>query len=459
MARFFHLFSVLFGILFLLACRKEDNFYYGQGNPLVFSNDTIKFDTVFTSIVSTTQRVKIINPSKKDIIISNIRLGGGEESPYQVNINGIAVTSLDKFKIKGRDSANVFVRLNISPSQKTAPFLISDSISFTTDGKMQSIHLQAFGQNVRLIRAATISSSITWDRKLPYVVYDSVKVLEGVTLTIEGGSRVYFHKGARLSVAGTLIIDGNSDDSVTLASDRREKLYSEVPGQWDGIYFERSSSKNLIEHTTLKNALIGLNVIEGAGDLAPRLTLANSIVKNMEISGIIGHNTSITAFNNLIINCGKNLIHCSNGGNYNFKQNTFANYYSYGIRSTPSLFFNDYRLNGPGKITNLTLINNIIWGNQTEELIIEEKGQQFTRVIRSNLIKSRDRNFETTNILNLDPEFRDINRNNFNLRNTSNAANKGENLSTDPYFETWLRRDQQSKERLFPSDLGCYEIF
>lgn len=460
MTRFYHLFLALFGILVLLACRKEDNIYYDQERPLTFSSDTIKFDTVFTSITSTTQRVKIFNPSKEEVIISNIRLAGGETSAYQININGIAITSLDQFKIRGRDSANLFVRLNISPTKNTAPFLVSDSISFTTNGRSQNIQLQAFGQNVRLMRATTISTLTTWDKKLPYLIYDSVKVIAGAILTIEGGSRIYFHKGARLAIAGTLQVDGNVNDSVTLASDRKEKLYSEVPGQWDGIYFQKSSSNNIIRHATLKNALIGLSVQDGAGDPSPRLILANSIVKNMEVAGILGYNTSIAGFNNLVINCGKHLLYCSNGGNYNFKQNTFANYYSYGIRTTPSLFFSDYHLSGPARTANVTLINNIIWGNQTEELIIEEKGQQFVRVIRSNLIKSRDKRLiETTNIFNSDPSFKDVNRNNFRLSTNSVAANTGENLSTDPFFEAWLRRDQQTKERLFPSDLGCYEIF
>lgn len=460
MKRFQHLFFWLFAIAVLLACRKEDSSYYDPESPLIFSNDSVKFDTIFTSIVSTTQRVKIFNPSKEDLLISNIKLAGGEKSSYRININGVAATNLDKFKIKGRDSANLFVRLNISPTESTSPFLVSDSITFTTNGQLQNIQLQAFGQNVRILKAITLSNSTTWDKKLPYVVYDSVKVLPGAILTIEGGSRIYFHQRARLSIAGTLKVNGSVNDSVTFASDRKEKLYSEVPGQWDGIYLQKSSSNNVIKHATLKNALIGLSVQEGANDANPRLILANSIVKNMEVAGILGYSTSIVGLNNLVLNCGKHLLYCSNGGNYNFKQNTFANYYSYGIRTTPSLFFSDYLLSGPAHNTNVTLINNIIWGNQTDELILDEKGQQFVRAIRSNLIKARDRRLiETTNIFNTDPSFKDINRNNFHLTTNSSASNKGENLSGDPFFDAWLKRDQKTKERIFPSDLGCYEIF
>jgi hypothetical protein len=40
----------------------------------------------------------------------------------------------------------------------------------------------------------------------------------------------------------------------------------------------------------------------------------------------------------------------------------------------------------------------------------------------------------------------------------SSATNKGEDLSADPYFNTWLSKDLNGKSRLFPSDLGSYEL-
>ena len=77
---------VLFAFLWS-SCQKEpiDN------NPdltLTFSQDTIFFDTVFTSLGSTTQSFTVHNPSKDKIKISSIRLAGGEASFYRLNVDG-----------------------------------------------------------------------------------------------------------------------------------------------------------------------------------------------------------------------------------------------------------------------------------------------------------------------------------------------------------------------------------
>ena len=44
---------------------------------LSFSKDTVVFDTVFTTIGSTTQQFKIYNPSNKSVKIEQIELMGG----------------------------------------------------------------------------------------------------------------------------------------------------------------------------------------------------------------------------------------------------------------------------------------------------------------------------------------------------------------------------------------------
>ncbi len=56
------LFSLcLFG-LFMLSCNKDDEIDNDPGIKLGFSQDTILFDTVFTTIGSATQTFKVYNP-------------------------------------------------------------------------------------------------------------------------------------------------------------------------------------------------------------------------------------------------------------------------------------------------------------------------------------------------------------------------------------------------------------
>jgi len=457
---------LFFLFLFVLAsCKKEVDYYYDPENPLTLSYDTVKFDTVFTSVGSVSTRVKIFNRSKNDVTVSEIELAGGDNSFYQINVNGIAANKVSNFKIRGLDSINLFVRVNIDPNAETTPFIISDSVLFNTNGKQQKLQLEAYGQNARWLKnGATISTNTVWDKTLPYVVYNSLKVAEGVTLTMQKGTRVYFHKGANLEIAGTLKIQGDLNDSVTLASDRTEWIYREVPGQWDGIHLLKSSKDNVIEYATIKNGLIGIQTDSAAANSNPRLLLVNSIIKNMEIVGLLGYKTSITAFNNLILHCGKHLVYCTNGGDYNFKHNTFVNYFKYSARTTPSLFFSDFVSNSTTAPCKVSLVNNIIWGNNSDELYLEKKGSAFDQTVKTNLIRTKDAGFKTANIVNSDPLFLyngkiDYGKYNFSLLSGSPAANAGENLSSDPFFQSWLAKDALGKVRIFPCELGCYEIF
>jgi len=55
----------------------------------MFSSDTVMFDTIFTSIGSATRNFRVINPYDTDLTIDLIKLAGGEDSKFRININGI----------------------------------------------------------------------------------------------------------------------------------------------------------------------------------------------------------------------------------------------------------------------------------------------------------------------------------------------------------------------------------
>ena len=73
---------VIFSILLIISysCEKEE-FNTSINANLAFSTDTILFDTIFTTIGSSTQRFKVRNPYNENIKISSISLAGGESSP------------------------------------------------------------------------------------------------------------------------------------------------------------------------------------------------------------------------------------------------------------------------------------------------------------------------------------------------------------------------------------------
>jgi len=84
----------------------------------------------------------------------------------------------------------------------------------------------------------TIATDTTWMAAgSPYVVVRTVRVLEGVTLSIEPGVRVEFNPPCTLEVAGTLVAKGTSTDSITFTSNASFPQ----PGDWGGIRFDSSS--------------------------------------------------------------------------------------------------------------------------------------------------------------------------------------------------------------------------
>ncbi|MBC8051507.1 MAG: hypothetical protein H7Y13_00420 [Sphingobacteriaceae bacterium] len=449
----------LLSALCLWACEK-DKITTDSSAMLEFSSDSIFFDTVFTSVGSTTRRIKVYNRGKYGVKISQIKLAGGAASNYQININGVAGNFVPDIELAGKDSLNIFVKVTINPNSDQLPFIVNDSIEFTTNGNYQKVVLTAYGQNAVFLKDLVIDANTVWNNSLPYVIYNSVKVNTNQTLTIQKGSRIYFHKNAQLKIAGTLKVNGTLNDSISFSSDRLEKIYQDEPGQWGGLHFLSTSRDNHINYAYIKNAVTGVRVDSLSLNSGPKLLLTNSIIKNMELAGLYLDNTELAGFNNLIANCGRHLIYAANGGRYNLKQNTFVNAGSRFPRTTPSLFFSDFSGSGVSKSMDLTLINNIIWGNLADELLIQKSGTlPFSQIVRKNLIKSRDTALEGLgNILNLNPMFKAAEKDNFSLSPLSPAGNKGEDLTADTYFGLWLSKDLNGKARLFPSDLGSYEI-
>lgn len=454
-------FLLLIAILstFFAACNKDEALTFDPNAKLNFSTDSVLFDTVFTSIGSTVRRFKVFNYNEKAINIEDIKIGGGANSPFVMNVNGRQMAEGKNLKINGNDSINVLVKVNINPTLENQPFIVEDSILLFFNGKKEKIPLVAYGQNANFIKNISISNNTTWDSKLPYIIYNSITVEENATLTISPGVRVLFHNGSIMNIKGTLTANGTKQDSVLFASDRTERIYEEEPGQWNGLHFFENSKNSVINHATIKNAIAGITVDSLSTNTNPKLLLANSTIKNMQVVGFLGYHTELTAFNNLFYNCGQYLIYGIGGGKYNLVQNTFAAYNFNFARRTSAVFLSDFISTSAYAPLQATLTNNIIWGSLEDELTIEKKSNQVSAIdVTYNLIKTKQDSFTgNNNIPNSDPLFINPRQGNFRLESNSPANNKGTNLSTNPYFSQYLSKDILTKERLFPSELGCYE--
>ncbi|MEO6167197.1 MAG: hypothetical protein ABIO46_16150, partial [Chitinophagales bacterium] len=315
-------------ILFIAAiifssCRK-DTFTTDGADKLSFSTDTLTFDTVFTTLGSTTLYFTVHNPNNQKISISNIHVGGGEVSIFRLNIDGQQVNEANNVEIPANDSIYIFVAVTVDPTNENNPFVMYDSVLFETNGNLQSVTLQAWGQNAHFIYGEVIGTQ-TWTPEIPYVIIHSILVDSDKVLTIQPGCRIYMHADSRFYVQGTLKVLGQINDSVIFRGDRLESYYVDDPGNWEGIHLLRSSHDNEINYAVIKEAIVGISVDSLKETTAPKLTMRNSQIRFTLSSGLLAITSDIYAENCLIQGCGEWNVQLEYGGNYQFENCTFAN--------------------------------------------------------------------------------------------------------------------------------------
>ncbi len=475
-------FLFLVTILCINACRKDDILTDSSAKP-EFSTDTVLFDTVFTSLGSTTQQLLVYNRNSRPIRISSIRLAGGSSSTYRLNVDGIPGKVFSNIEIPEKDSLFIFVEVTVNPNSALTPFILQDSILFETNGNLQDVNLVAFGQNARFIVAdriltagssfisyalldTNLNATITWDNTLPYVVWGGYAVVDSSqTLIIQPGTKVYFANNSGLWVYryGTLKVQGTEADRVKFQGVRLESYYQDVPGQWDRIWINEGSLDNEINYAVIKNGFIGIQT-EALIDTAPprKLKLTNTIIQNMSGFGIFTRYFNIEAKNTVISRSGQFAVALTQGGGYEFKHCTIANYWNDGQRSTPSVYMNDYAIDSDETLYEFPLykadfLNTIIWGTNDEELEIDYEFNSNIHQFRNVLLKTESdvtSSHFSNIILNQDPLFKNYSEDDYQLLPASPAKDAGDTQWLDP--EIFL--DMKGVDRQTSPDLGAYEV-
>jgi len=435
MKYFFKLLVPVLLIYFTFSCEK-DEFYTSSNAKLSFSNDTVLFDTVFTTIGSATKQLIVKNPYKSSIRISSIYLAGGESSPYRLNIDGYSGTKLNNVELRSKDSLYIFIEVTIDPTNQNLPMVVKDSIVFSLNNNIQDVNLVSWGQDVHILNSQIIQTE-TWINDKPYLIYNYLFIDTASTLTIEAGVKLHFHNQSRMYVAGTMISNGTFESPVIFTGDRLEATYKDIPGQWDGIWLLPGSKNNVINFTEIRNAIIGIQVDTLASTDNPTLLLSNSKIENMTSTGVYAQGTTIEAYNTLIANCGQFAAALTLGGSYEFNHCTFANYWGYSSRTTPSILINNYYIDiyGNTQIRSLNKAyfgNCIIYGNKESEIFLDKNSAgDFNYTFDYSLIKiesiintSNTENY--INILkNVDPKFNDPYNNDYELDTLSPAKDYG----------------------------------
>lgn len=450
-------------IISFYSCDSDDDSSLSD-RPLLFSADTIAFDTVFTKIGSATQHFKIYNRNSRSLDIQSIELASKGTSGFRINVDGESGTYFSNVEILKQDSLFVFVEITVNPLTSPNP-IIRDSIGFTTNGITQYIQLEAIGLDVYKWDDKEITQDTTITASKPILIKSSLKVKEGVKLTVSDGAIFYFRRNARFDIYGTVDMQGTADKPIILRGDRFDKIsqniyWDNVPGQWDGITFGSDSYNNILKHVVIKNTTKGVLFLESDAT-RKKATLSATTIQNSSGNALLAIDCNIDAVNCLLANSGEATLKLA-GGKYNFNFCTIANYYRWSTRKASALVISNLLGMNLYPLTECKIYNSIIYGYHKEELSIEgASNTSFNYKISTCLIKgspSDKSNFENVK-WNSDPLFVNLSNNgdyfySFELEKDSPAID----TANDLYPAT-----SDIKGRIRPnngkSDIGCYEWY
>ena len=455
---------VLFPLLvlfvgFFSSCNKSNNFTTGH---VSFSIDTLVFDTVFTTIGSTTQQFKIYNKESKSINIEEIELMGGNNSPFRMNVDGEMGTKLSSMVLESGDSLYAFVEVTLNVNNQNLPLVVEDSIRFRTNGKDQYIHLAVWGQDA-YFHYKDLNEGI-WPNDKPHVVFGYAAVDSSKTLTIQKNTKIYLHKNALLyNYKGTLNIEGEKDEEVIIQGDRLESLYNDVSGQYYGIYFHEAKPST-INYAIIKNGTSGVHLYsKDASSSGYTLTLTNTKITNHARYGVfIYSGAKVKAENCLIKGNGNHALLVKEGGDFNFN---FCTLLGYGSSNTnPTVGISNYYSNPSTNVTTIGSINegvfrnSIITGNQLTELVfdtIPNPGIVLNFSFRNCLIKQEEpvlNSFFINTLWNTIPYFTAINDDDYTFLPQSSLNGAADANFWIPFDINGISRDAANP------DIGAYEV-
>jgi hypothetical protein len=485
--------TICFSISFV-SCKK-DQLLTDPSASVSFSQDSILFDTVFTTIGSATRNIRVINKNNQKINISSIYLEKGQASNFMLNVDGVPGKQVNDIEILANDSIYIFVQVNVNPTSALSPLIIQDKIIVSLNGNYQSVELEAWGQDAHYhfpdraiqykngflpystVSTVTTGVTVNWgggalgqpDDNRPHVIYGWLVVDSLQKLVINPGVKVYLHQNAGLWVYryGTLQVNGTKGNEVILQGDRRESDYADLPGQWDRIWINEGHTDNYINYAIIKNGFIGVQASILANPNQPRkLKLTNTIIQNCSKWGLYTQYFEVWAANNVIANCKEYCAALTWGGKYTFLHTTFANYFSQddGRGGQPCVHIDNFDGADKWPLDSVYIANSIIEGSQGAELELDVReynlSQKFkiTNCLIRGSIATNTLITNTNNVFNGNPDFDNPSAYNFKLKPNSAARNIADGNIVNAY-PSFLNFDILGSPRpTFSVSAGAYQF-
>ena len=324
------------------SCDDYDSWTADPQAQLTFGRDTVSFDTIISTVSSSTQRLLVYNHNKSGVRISDVRLKHAGHSLFRVNVDGqfLHGGQASDFEIRRNDSIFVLVEVTLPDTGTDAVAIHTDSLCFTLEsGTVQYVTLVAGGQNALHWRGVrVIDKDSTLQSRRPVVIYDSLYVSPGTTFTVAAGTKLYFHQHASMCVDGTLVVNGTLEEPVVFRGDRTGNLfdylpYDNTPQQWGGVYLNGSGHK--LTYLDLHSSTFGIKAED------TDIELANCVIHNTGGNALWTKNCRVRAYNTQISNAFGNLYQMV-GGETEMIFCTLAQFYNFDANRGWALSMSDY---------------------------------------------------------------------------------------------------------------------
>ena len=366
--------------LLIVACADDDSFSASKSNRLTFGVDTLRMDTVFANVGSSTYSFWVYNRSADGIRLQSVRLRNGNQTGFRVNVDGTYLDNsqgavASNLELRQGDSLRVFVEATLPETGQLDPQRVEEQLVFGLEsGVEQQVCLRAFAWDAVRVDGLSVERDTTIESARPVVVYgDGVRVAEGAVLTIRN-TTLYFHDQAGLRVDGSL-----RTENVVLRGDRLDYMfpylpYDRISGQWDGVSFSATSTQNELTDTEIRNANHGIVLSDTAAldTLQRRLTMTRCTVHNTKGPAVVAYHSNLALSHCQLTNALGDCL-AVYGGVCDIDHCTLAQFYPFSADRGAALRFADFFGDRYYPYLRLTCRNTIMTGYEADEVMLLKK--------------------------------------------------------------------------------------
>lgn len=329
---------LLYILLFALsamfyACSDYDSYSTDPSFQLVFSDDTVRFDTLISTISSPTKTLYVFNHNSNGMRVSNICLQKGSESLFRVNVDGeyLAQGAGNDYLIRKNDSIIVRIEVTLPENGSSDTVSYTDELLFSLEnGIQQRVQLTAGAVDAYIIHGMVIESDSTLLTDKPYLIYDSLVIAKGATLNLQAGTRLLMHDSTAVDVFGRINAEGTIAKPVIFRGARTDRMfdylfYDNMPSRWKGITIHEGSYNNKFLNCDIHSGRWGIRVDSTSLDHLT-MTMQNCVIHNVGGDGLLLVNCNTEILNTQISNTLGDCVAVLGGAN-TFCHCTVAQYY------------------------------------------------------------------------------------------------------------------------------------